>query len=228
MLDDFQFDDFDEEDGGSGGDEFGPPEGSGNNRTFLYVAGGLGVIIVIGMIMVAVWGALKSDDGDTADTSGIETQAAQSAINETQNAELSAGATQLAEEASWTATPADTATPTETPVPATATVTETPLAGAVTSTPGADASPTGDGKGGGAAEPTTDPRTATVEALLTQASVAQTQAAATLAVLPTSTPVTALPDTGFIDDFGAVGLAGLAALLIVIIFAARRMRDDIA
>lgn len=60
-----------------------------------------------------------------------------------------------------------------------------------------------------------DPRTATVSALLTQA------AAVTRTVMPTST---ALPSTGFVEDVGIPGLLGMAALLIAVIFLARRLR----
>jgi LPXTG-motif cell wall-anchored protein len=60
-----------------------------------------------------------------------------------------------------------------------------------------------------------DPRTATVSALLTQA------AAVTRTAMPTST---ALPSTGFVEDVGIPGLLGMAALLIAVIFLARRLR----
>lgn len=60
-----------------------------------------------------------------------------------------------------------------------------------------------------------DPRTATVSALLTQA------AAITRTAMPTST---ALPTTGFVEDVGIPGLLGMAALLIAVIFLARRLR----
>jgi LPXTG-motif cell wall-anchored protein len=60
-----------------------------------------------------------------------------------------------------------------------------------------------------------DPRTATVSALLTQAAIV------TRTVIPTST---ALPSTGFVEDVGVPGLLGMAALLIAVIFLARRLR----
>ena len=71
-------------------------------------------------------------------------------------------------------------------------------------------------------EPTQDPRTATVQALLTQASMAQTQAVVSTL---TPTPEGALPDTGFMDDFGAPGLAALGLVLILIIFMERGLRQ---
>ena len=60
-----------------------------------------------------------------------------------------------------------------------------------------------------------DPATATVAAALTQAAQAQ------LTVVPTST---ALPGTGFADEYGAPGLVVLGVTLIGVIFLARRLR----
>ena len=73
-------------------------------------------------------------------------------------------------------------------------------------------------------QPTQDPRTATVQALLTQASVAQTQAAnAQLTITPTPT---ALPNTGFLDDYGPTGMIFAAMMLIVVIFFSRKIRTQ--
>jgi LPXTG-motif cell wall-anchored protein len=63
-----------------------------------------------------------------------------------------------------------------------------------------------------------------VEALLTQAALAQTQAAQQLLTQTATPTATGLPDTGFADDIGAPTLLGMAALLILVIFIARRMR----
>lgn len=77
--------------------------------------------------------------------------------------------------------------------------------------------------------PTTGPATATVNALLTQAALAQTQAASPTGPSPTagtpsSTP-SALPSSGFADDIGAPGLLAAAAVLLAVIFLARRYRN---
>lgn len=61
--------------------------------------------------------------------------------------------------------------------------------------------------------PSADPRTATVAALLTQAASA-----------PNVATSTALPTTGFVEDMGIPGLLGMAVLLVVVIFLARRLR----
>ena len=77
--------------------------------------------------------------------------------------------------------------------------------------------------------PTTDPATATVNALLTQAALAQTQAVSPTGPSPTpGTPTvtpSALPSSGFADDIGAPGLLAAAAVLLAVIFLARRYRN---
>jgi hypothetical protein len=80
-----------------------------------------------------------------------------------------------------------------------------------TQTPVFQATPTG--------QTTADPQTATVAAALTQAAQAQL----TVTGMPTST---ALPNTGFLDDVGAPGLAIMALALVIVILLARRLRTS--
>jgi hypothetical protein len=61
-----------------------------------------------------------------------------------------------------------------------------------------------------------DSLTATMAALYTQAAISQ--------LTPTSTLVGALPKGGFADEFGIPGLVMMAAVLVVVIFLARRLR----
>ncbi len=119
----------------------------------------------------------------------------------TQVAEINAQNTQVALSAEQTGTVASfTDTPTVTSIPPTATTRPTqvvavPTEALVTFTP--------------------DSRTATVAALLTQAAASQ----------GTMTPTASgLPQTGFADEVGVPGLLGLALVLIVVIFLARRLR----
>jgi len=65
------------------------------------------------------------------------------------------------------------------------------------------------------ASTTPDPATATIAAGLTQVAVS------TQTIIPTST---ALPNTGFVDDFGAPGLMLVAIALVAVIFLVRRLR----
>jgi LPXTG-motif cell wall-anchored protein len=172
------------------------------NRTFMMVAGGLGALIVISLICVVAYILLGGDGEDEAAQAQSATQTSIAAAAATNQ---SASQTALAQIPTDTSAPP----PTDTQIPPTATSTEPFI-------------PTATGGIG----PTADPRTATVQSLLTQAAQAQTQAAAEL--LTVSPTATALPDTGFADDIGAPALIGLAALLILVIFIARRLRVETA
>ena len=65
--------------------------------------------------------------------------------------------------------------------------------------------------------PTPAPATATVAAAFTQL------ANSTQTIIPTST---ALPNTGFVDEFGAPGLMLVAVALVAVIFLVRRLRSS--
>ena len=170
----------------------------GSNRTFLVVAGILGGILLIALLAIAGYAVVILPGRDT----GQQTQVA--AINATNTA--------VAEEARLTVivmrgsiTPTFTATlppatETLTPVP---TNTATPVL-APTNTP----EPTSEG--------TVDPATETVAALLTQQAGEGEETP-----IPTAT---ALPDTGFADDFGVPGLLLVAGVLMVVIILSRRLR----
>lgn len=121
---------------------------------------------------------------------------------ETQQAILDANNTQVASGAEETALAAlFTATPTVTPIPPTATTSPSPTLVIATPTEVL-------------VSPTID-RTATVAALLTEAAGEELTA--------TPTP-SSLPETGFAEDVGVPVMVGLALVLVVIIFLARRLR----
>ena len=67
----------------------------------------------------------------------------------------------------------------------------------------------------GTPSPTENPATATVAAAFTQLAIS------TGTVIATST---ALPNTGFVDEFGAPGLMFMAIALVAVIFLVRRLR----
>jgi len=120
----------------------------------------------------------------------------------TQAAAINAQNTQVAQAAVETGLAAKfTATPTRTQIPPTNTASPSPTL--------VIAAPTQ-----GQVTPTID-RTATVSALLTEAASGRET--------PTPTP-SSLPDTGFAEDVGIPAMVGLALLLVVIIFLARRLR----
>ncbi len=203
MLDDYDLDlPEDEEPTGDGDGE------GGSNRTFIMVAGGLGALMLIALIFMAIYAFFIAPGRNDAENIAAQTaQAQQEQINQ----QLTEAA-QAAFTPTVTQTSVPTGTPTRTLVPsATLPVATEVLALATATTEGG---------------PTADPRTATVQALLTQAAVAQTQAAGSLlTVTPTPTITGALPETGFIDDIGATGLLAMTALLVLVIFMARRLRE---
>lgn len=194
-------------------DESPPPEPKRTgNRSFLVVAGTLGAIMLLALVGMAVYALviLPQQRAAESDLAGQQTSTAIA----------------LALQATDTAinTPTSTITPSPTQQPTntrTSTPSGTPITPLFTNTSGA--SP--------------DPATATVNALLTQAAIAQTQAStpgasATLGPSPTAGPSltptptpSALPDSGFSDEFGVPGMLIAAGTLLLIIFATRRLRS---
>ena len=172
----------------------------GSNRTFLVVAGILGGILLIALLAIAGYALVILPGRDT----GQQTQVAE--INAT-NTAIAEGAQLTALVMRGTITPTFTATlppATETLTPGpTNTATATPVL-APTNTP----EPTVEG--------TQDPGTATVAALLTQQAEEGEETP-----IPTAT---ALPETGFADDFGVPGLLLVAGVLMVVIILSRRLR----
>jgi len=170
----------------------------GSNRTFLIVAGILGGILLIALLAIAAYAVLYLPSRDTGQQTQVaEINATNTAVAE--EAQLTAIAKQVTMTPTFTATSPPTNTPTTTMIPSS---TSTPVL-APTNTP--------DG--------TDDPAaTETVAALLTQ------QAGGGGATpIPTAT---ALPDTGFADDFGVPGLVLVAGVLMVIIILSRRLRTS--
>jgi hypothetical protein len=174
----------------------GPLPEESANRTFIIAAAGLGALLVLSMICLAVYALVLAPRQQ-------EARATQAALINIQNTEIAA--TQTAEAVEVTSTP--TPTVTNTPVPPTATVTPTQVVVLPTNTPTPFTT-----------LPTLEPLTAT-------AAAAQTATAEALAgtVEPTATP-TALPATGFADEVGIPTLLLFAALLIVVVFVARGLR----
>ena len=210
------------------------PEGSGN-RTFFIVAGVLGGILLLALLCLALYTLVFAPQQRNQ-------QATQAAEINAQNTQVAMAVTQTSQAARWTATATATTTPSGTVIYVVragdslesiarqfgVTVEELlavnqkpnitiqvgeqiliPNRGQIRVTPTQVlAAPTI------SASPTAD-RTATVAFLLTEA------AAGRLTVTPTAS---GLPNTGFADDFGVPGMVGLALVLIVVIYLARRLR----
>lgn len=184
----------------------GLPEDS-ENRTFIAVAAGLGGLIVLSLVCLGVY-ALVLQPRQRAQQEERPTQIMLT------NTAVALGLTETveAEQVTSTPEPSNTPAPSNTPRP-TNTPTPTQVVVLPTDTPGATIT----------SLPTIDPQTATAAAQLTQTAIAGAGGGAT----PTNTPsptATALPTTGFGDEAGLPGLAGLAAVLIAVIFLSRRLR----
>ncbi len=173
-----------------------------NNRIFIIIAAALGGIIVLALLCVAIYALVwqprqKSNQIAQQNTATAQAMLLAQSVSETEAADL---AEKAAKTAKVTPSQAPTATPTR--APATTAPTSTPVVGrAVTSTESAAVTPN---------------LTATVSELMTQAALSQKTAS------PTSS---GLPNTGFADDIGLPGLLGLAVVLVVVIFLARRLRS---
>jgi cytoskeletal protein RodZ len=167
--------------------EGAPPEES-NNRTFLFIAGGLGILVLIGLCAVVGYFFLNNNSAQQSEA----TAQAQATM---QQATIAVGLTQVSRSQAETQAAAVTATvsPTNTPVIAQATVT---------------------------ASPTSNPATATVGAAFTQIA----QAAVTNTTQTVIATSTALPNTGFADDIGLLGMFAFALALVIVIFLVRRLR----
>ncbi len=173
------------------------------NRTFVIAAAGLGGLIVLSLVCLGVYALIlqprQREAAEQEPTSIVLT-----------NTAVALGLTLTAEAEDFTPIPTEvppTAAPTatDTPVPTQVVVlpTDTPTATPFTTLP------------------TVVPLTATAAAQMTQTAEA---IAGGGGGSPTPTP-TALPSTGFGDDVGLPGLAGLTALFLVVIFLSRKLRS---
>lgn len=199
-----QYEDFDEYEGDdlSGGQEPKP-----SNRTFFVSFGLIAVIFALTLAALAfvVFYVLPQSRAKR-ESQNIQIYAA--------NTATALAATQISERIAMAETiqaeqPTATVAPTFTPLPE-ATSTPEPTQEIIV-----QAQVEESGLGGGI-----DGRTATLAALQTQAVEARLTAAAEGRI------TTALPQSGMFDGIGIPGLAGLTAVLGLVIFAARRLRSS--
>lgn len=164
------------------------------NRRFITIVGILGTIMVLALIAMAIYALVILPQQEAVETE------APSAADLTSEAE----AKEIQSTSTATVSPTLTHTATNTLVPDTVTATETPVTPIFTSAAG--------------------PATQTVEALLTQAALAQTEAASTILTFTPTATLGDLPDAGFADDLGLPGLLIAAGVLLLAILAVRRLR----
>jgi hypothetical protein len=181
-------------------DDDGETPEESSNRTFLIVAAILGVIALFSLICIAVFAIWYIPSRNTQQTAQAETVAAQ---NATVDAIINETSTAAAEAVMAPFTSTFTATPLlESP---TLTLTSTPVV----------------------VEPVeTEAATVAPEMLTATALHATLTANAELfsLTLTARATATAIPETGFADEVGLPVMLGLAVLLIVIFFLARRLR----
>ncbi|HAL15591.1 MAG TPA: hypothetical protein DCP32_02205 [Anaerolineaceae bacterium] len=190
-----------------------PPQPGG--RTFVTVVGIIGAIVVLAAL--ALVGYFLFTRGTLA--TRFQQQAAQ--VN-AENTAIAATATdasmvQMTQKAilppTWTPLPQNTtvqASPTPKP-------TNTADAAAENSTATAQANLTLSAQGGSAGTPVAQAASPTARA------TARASATSRVSATPLKT-ATALPQTGFADEVGLPGLLGLALSLVIVVFAARRIR----
>ncbi len=176
------------------------PSGPTDNKTFIIAVAGLIGFLVLAMALMAAYAFFVLPSKKKA-------QATQVAQINAQNTAIAQGLTATAAAALWTATPTSTPISTPTPKPtntavAAAPATPTPVVVQASPTPVAAINATA--------------------FALTATSIAVTNAAAAANVQPTS-----LAQTGFADQVGLPGLVAVAALLIIVIFLARRLRQSV-
>jgi hypothetical protein len=184
------------------------PAPRSGNRSFVMVAGILGAIMVLALIAMVYYALVILPNQRAAPLPAAQqTQTARALATNTASATNSPEASN---------TPSATATETLPPPTNTPSPTNTEITPIFTNS--------------------VEPATATVNALLTQAALAQTQAASQNA--PTSTATTgsgvntntptvtpsALPQSGFAEEVGGPGMLALAGVLVIVIVLARRLR----
>jgi Tfp pilus assembly protein PilV len=170
-----------------------PPE-EPSNRTFVIAAAGIGGLLVLSMICLALYALVLAPAQQ-------RNRAADATAVALQNTEVAQSITQTSDAARATPTRPST----DTPVPPTATVTHTQVVVLPTDTPEATSSST----------PFTN--------LGTQSAQQTLDASGQITSTPTPT-ATALPTTGFADEIGLQGLLLLGAALLVVVVVARRLR----
>lgn len=192
--------DLEELDFGEGSQQGEPPEEKKpNNRNFLIALGILGGIFLLIAAALVVVVLYVLPARNAARTAQINQQLAANTVT-------AQFATDEAMRAIILLTPSATPEPSNTPVLPTAT--NTPVVAPI-----ATHTPT--------STTVSDAQKATLSAQQTELA----SGAFTATVIATST---ALPDTGFADDFGLPGLFGLALGLVLIIFLVRRLRTNAA
>ena len=194
------FEDLDFEDEFVDEDE-GPLPEEGSNRTFLIIVGAIGLVAILSLVCIGIiWYSVSQ--GRQAEELQSATLTAQVEQVEDIIAQTATKATMEAMIAAYTPTPTETLipSPTFTPTATTPVVAESPTSTLIMAGTG----------------------TATMKPLL--ATATEMQAILNTRTLTVRPSATAMGSYGFADEVGLPAMLGLAGLLIVVIFLARRLR----
>jgi hypothetical protein len=193
-----------------------PPQKPQNNKTFMIIVGILGAVILLALVAAAVY-AMMILPGQNAAKQNLAIQ-----VNAQNTATVMAATSAAMTAIAPTDTPEPTATlePTSTPEP-----TATPEPKSVD----VESESTVAAAGEGTPLDENQAMTATVAALLTQASGIKpddgsTTATTDPAAFDAAATATALPTTGFADEVGIPSMVGLGLLCIVAIIVTRQAR----
>jgi cytoskeletal protein RodZ len=193
-----------------------PPQKPQNNKTFMIIVGVLGAVILLALVAAAVY-AMMILPGQNAAKQSLAIQ-----VNAQNTATVMAATSSAMTAMAPTETPEPTATlePTSTPEPtATPEPKSVDVESETTIVAAADGTPLDENQA----------MTATVAALLTQASGIKPDDGATTATVDpaafdAAATATALPTTGFADEVGIPSMVGLGLLCIVAIIVTRQAR----
>ncbi len=198
---------------------------TGGSRSFITVIGVIGSIIVLVVLALVAYFLLTRGQLATR----FQQQAAQINAENTAVAATATGVSkaQMTQKAilppTWTPVPQITAVQASpTPKPTNTTAAGSSNA-ADNQTATAQANLTLSAQGGSAGTPVSQASSPTVRATTSASATARATATSRVSATPLKT-ATALPQTGFADEVGLPGLLGLALSLVVVVFAARRIR----
>jgi LPXTG-motif cell wall-anchored protein len=189
-----------------------PPKQRSSNRNFWVILGVLAAMFVLALIVLAALAFLilpKQSAQRLEEAAQINAQNTATLVAATQNAMMTSAAS------IYTVTP---------PPALPAQSSPTPVVVFASATPEATSTVEGTEEKGVGGAPDDAARTATLAYLLTQASTAQPDPRTQTAAAAALRTQTALPQTGFADQVGLPGLFGLALILVVLVFLARRLR----
>lgn len=209
-------------------DDDGAAEEAAPNRTFLIVAGALGVGFVLMLLVILGFLFFVRPGQIAANQTQVAARQAENASIEATNAALAAQMTEAARPTD-TPVPSDTPVPTDTPLPTATAIppTDTAVPPTDTAAPAVSETPSTPGTPGTPEKPAAASATPT---RLGGAVTTATPIVGSLTRTPataTATPPRELSNTGFADEWGLPALLAAAFGLVALLVVARRLRHGL-